>query len=378
MLLPEQPGVQIRTFAVIRDWFVFEERRDGRRVIRVMRHDGTDEHIVPVSPNPGFAAFRLGPEYDRDDIGIISSGALVPFTVHRYHPGTRSLTTLYQGKSKYGIEQLESGVIFGTANDGVKIPVTYIRPKNAPIDGSSPAILTGYGAIGVILEPRHHLFGKYASFIERGFTVAIAHPRGGGYYGKRWHNAGKLENSMVTFTDFVAAAEGLFKAGYTSPEQLALIGGSSGGLLVAAAMNLRPNLAKVVVAQVPFVDCLNSMLDSTLPGTRLDYPELGNPAEEPYYRSIKSFAPHENVSHSDYPDILATQGIHDSRVAFWEPVKWVAPDTRASNRQGWAHLVEDEYGCRTWRGKWSRRSYSRTGGMASIYTGANEMKTLVL
>lgn len=176
----------------------------------------------------------------------------------------------------------------------------------------------------MIMEPGHHLFREYASLIERGFTIAIAHPRGGGYYGKRWHDAGKLEHSAITFSDFVAAAEGLFEAGFTSPDRLALVGGSSGGLLVAATINLRPDLAKAVVAQVPFVDCLNSMLDPTLPATTLDYPEYGNPAEELYYRTIKSFAPYENIGEFDYPDILATQGINDSRVAFWEPAKWVA------------------------------------------------------
>ena len=321
---PEQPGVQIRTFAIIRDWLVFEERRNGQRVVRVTRHDGGDEHIIPATPSPGFTAFHLGPEYDRNDIGLITSGPLSAFAVHRYNPSLRSLTTVFLRKPAYDVTQFESGVLFGTASDGTKIPVTYLRPKDAPTDGNSPTILTGYGGGGVIQEPGHHVFRKYASLIERGFTIAIAHPRGGGYYGKRWHDDGKLERKAVTFSDFVAAAEGLFSAGFTSPDKLALEGGSAGGLLVAAAINLRPDLAKVVVAQVPFVDCLNSMLDPTLPVTTLDYPEFGNPAEERYYRAIKSFAPYENIGEFDYPDILAIQGINDSRVAFWEPVKWVA------------------------------------------------------
>lgn len=324
VLVSEQPGVQIRTFAVIRNWLVFEERRDGQRVVRVTRHDGSDEHIIPATPSPGFTAFLLGPEYDRDDIGLITSGPLSPFAVHKYNPVTRSLKKVFQRKPDFDIEKFEAGVIFGTADDSAKIPVTYFRPKNAPTDGSSPAILTGYGAGGVIMEPGHNAFSKYISLIERGFTVAIAHPRGGGYYGKRWHNEGKLERKATTLSDFVAAAEGLFNAGFTSPNKLALEGGSAGGLLVAGAINIRPDLAKVVVAQVPFVDCLNSMLDPTLPVTTLDYPELGNPKEERYYRSIKSFAPYENIGEFDYPDILAIQGINDARVAFWEPAKWVA------------------------------------------------------
>ena len=325
VLVPEQPGVQIRTFAVIRDWLIFEERRDGQRVVRVSRHDGSDEHIVPTSLYPGLTIFHLGPEYDRDDIGLITSGPLSPFAVHRYNPDTRKLTTVFQRKPAFDVDQYEAGVLFGTANDGTNIPVTYLRPKNVPRDGNCPTVLTGYGAIGVIMEPWHQVFREYASLLERGFTVAIAHPRGGGYYGKRWHDAAKLENSAITFSDFVTAANGLFEAGYTSPEKLALVGGSSGGLLVAAAINLRPDLAKVVVAQVPFVDCLNSMLDATLPATTLDYPEYGNPYEEErYYKSIKSFAPYENVGDFNYPDILATGGINDVRVAFWEPAKWVA------------------------------------------------------
>jgi oligopeptidase B len=325
VLVPEQPGVQIRTFAVIREWLVFEERRDGQRVVRVSRHDGSDEHIVPTTLNPGLTIFYLGPEYDREDIGLITSGPLSAFAVHRYSPETRKLTTVFQRKPAFDVEQYETGVLFGIASDGTSIPVTYLRPKNVPKDGSCRTVLTGYGAIGVIMEPLHQVFREYASLLERGFTVAIAHPRGGGYYGKRWHNAGKLENSDITFSDFVAAVDGLFEAGFTSPEKLALVGGSAGGLLVAAAINLRPDLAKVVVAQVPFVDCLNSMLDPSLPATTLDYPEYGNPAEEErYYKSIKSFAPYENIGEFDYPDILAIQGINDARVAFWESVKWVA------------------------------------------------------
>lgn len=324
VLVPEQPGVQIRAFAVIRDWLVFEERRDGRRVVRVARHDGSEEHIIQATPRAGFTAFHLGPEYDREDICLITSGPLSAFTVHRYNPSTRSLTTIYQRKPAYDVDKLEAGVIFGTATDGTKIPLTYLRPKNARPDGSSPTILTGYGAVGVIMEPGHDVFREYASLVERGFTIAIAHPRGGGYYGKRWHDAGKLERSGVTFSDFVAAAKGMFNAGFTSPNKLALVGGSSGGLLVTATINLRPDLAKVVVAQVPFVDCLNSMLDPTLPVTTLDYPEYGNPKDERYYKSIKSFAPYENIGEFDYPDILAIQGINDARVAFWEPTKWVA------------------------------------------------------
>lgn len=323
VVVPEQTGVEIRTFAAIKDWLVFEERRDGRRVVRVMRHDGNDEHIVPNAPDPGFTAFHLGPEYDRDAIGLITSGPLSAFAIHHYNPERRKLTTVFQRKPAFDVTEFEAGVHFGTASDGTKIPVTFLRPKKVAYDGTCPTILTGYGAIGVIMEPGHHVFREFASLLERGFTIAIAHPRGGGYYGKRWHDAGKLERSLVTFTDFVAAAEGLFEAGFTSPDNLALVGGSSGGLLVSAAINLKPDVAKVVVAQVPFVDCLNSMLDSTLPVTQLDYPEYGNPQKEVYYKSIRSFAPYENIGAFDYPDILATGGLYDARVSFWEPAKWV-------------------------------------------------------
>ncbi len=335
VLVPERPGVQIRTFAVIRDWLVFEERRDGRRVVRVTRHDGSDEHIVPLTPEPGFSAFHLGPEYDRDSIGVVTSGPRSPFAVHTYDPAARVAMTVFRRKPAFDVDRFESGVLFGVAGDGTRIPVTYLRPVGAATDGSSAAVLTGYGAGGVILEPGHHVFREYASLLERGFTVAIAHPRGGGYHGKRWHDAGKLENAATTFSDFVAAAEGLFDAGFTRPDRLALVGGSAGGLLVAAAINLRPDLAHVVVAQVPFVDCLNSMLDPTIPVTTLDYPLYGNPAEERYYRSIRSFAPYENVGEHDYPDILAIGGLHDARVAFWEPAKWVARVRhRRSDRDG--------------------------------------------
>lgn len=324
LVVPESSGVQIRTFAVIRDWFAFEERRDGRRVVRMVRHDGTDEHIVPLTPSPGFAALDLGPEYDRDTVRIVTSGFLDPLAMHDYDPRTRTAETVFRREAAFDTSRYEAGLLHGLADDGVPIPLTYVRPVDAPTDGSAPALLTGYGAQGVILEPGEGIARDYAGLLERGFTVAIAHPRGGGYHGKRWHDAARRESHAVTFSDFVAAAEALFEAGFTRPQRLALEGGSAGGLLAAAAINLRPDLARVVVARVPFVDCLNSMLDPTLPVTELDYPEYGNPAEERYFRAIRSFAPYENVRAADYPDILATGGINDARVAFWEPAKWVA------------------------------------------------------
>ena len=325
LVAPELDGVQIRGFAILRDWFVFEERRDGERVVRVMRHDGSDEHIVPLTPRPGFAAFELGPEYDRESVRIVSSGLRSPFAMHDYDPARRSSVKLFEKELAIDASRFEAGVIHGTAEDGARIPVTFIRPDDAPTDGSGPALLTGYGAQGVILEPGARLSRQYASLLERGFTIAIVHPRGGGYLGRRWHDAARRETHALTYSDAVAGAAALFEAGFTRPERLALDGSSAGGLLVAAAINLRPDLARVVVARVPFVDCLNSLLDASLPVTQLDYPEYGDPAtDERIFREILSFAPYENLLAADYPEILAIGGISDPRVAFWEPAKWVA------------------------------------------------------
>jgi len=222
----------------------------------------------------------------------------------------------------YDPAQYQSERIFAKAPDGTEVPVSIVYKKGVKRDGSAPMLLYGYGSYGISIDPTFN--SDRLSLLDRGMVYAIAHIRGGGDLGKPWHEAGRMLGKKNTFTDFIAAAEHLIAQKYTSADRLAIMGGSAGGLLMGAVTNLRPDLFAVVVANVPFVDALNTELDATLPLTVGEWEEWGNPAQKEYYDYIKSYAPYENVEAKEYPKILVTAGLNDPRVSYWEPAKWVA------------------------------------------------------
>jgi oligopeptidase B len=222
----------------------------------------------------------------------------------------------------YDPAQYQSERLFAVSADGVEVPVSLVYRKGLQRDGRNPLLLNGYGAYGISSDPGFS--SDRLSLIDRGFVFAIAHIRGGGDLGKPWHDAGKLLLKKNTFFDFIACAEHLIATGFTSHERLVIRGGSAGGLLMGAVTNMRPDLFHVVVAKVPFVDTLNTMLDPTLPLTVSEYEEWGNPEQIEFYRYIRSYSPYDNVEPQRYPAILATTGLNDPRVSFWEPAKWVA------------------------------------------------------
>ncbi len=203
------------------------------------------------------------------------------------------------------------------------MPISLVHAKSlAPREGGHPCLLYGYGSYGYTVDPG--FVQTRVSLLDRGFVFAIAHVRGGGAMGRAWYEAGKLEHKENTFTDFVAAAEALIDAGYTAPERLAIEGGSAGGLLVGAAVNLRPELFQVVLAHVPFVDVINTMLDDSIPLTVIEYEEWGNPNEKASFDVMHRYSPYDNVAHAAYPHMLVTAGLNDPRVQYWEPAKWTA------------------------------------------------------
>ncbi len=208
-------------------------------------------------------------------------------------------------------------------------------------DGAAPMLLYGYGAYGISMDPG--FASDRLSLLDRGFVYAIAHVRGGADLGKPWHEDGRLLKKKNTFTDFIACAEYLVSQHFTSPGHLAIMGGSAGGLLMGAVSNMRPDLFAVVVAMVPFVDALNTMLDASLPLTVGEYEEWGNPNGQPYYNYIKSYAPYENVEARAYPAMLVTAGLNDPRVSYWEPAKWVAK-LRAVKKDQHPLLLKTEMG----------------------------------
>ena len=220
----------------------------------------------------------------------------------------------------------ETRRLLATARDGARVPISLVRRRGAPARGASngaaPLLLYGYGAYGISMEPTFR--SSRLSLLDRGFTFAIAHVRGGEELGRRWYDDGKLRKKQNTFTDFIACAEHLIAEGLAAPERLFAMGGSAGGLLMGAVINMRPDLFHGVVAQVPFVDVVTTMLDESIPLTTGEYDEWGNPNEPDDYACIRAYSPYDNMAPVAWPHLLVMTGLHDSQVQYWEPAKWVA------------------------------------------------------
>jgi len=223
----------------------------------------------------------------------------------------------------YDASNYKSERIFAQAKDGTKIPISLVYKKDLfTKDGSNPLFLTGYGSYGDTYEL--YFSTTHLSLLNRGFVYAIAHVRGGGEYGKQWHEQGRMLNKKNTFTDFIACEEFLIKEHYTSRDKLVIEGGSAGGLLIGTVLNMRPELCEIAIADVPFVDVINTMLDPTLSATVSEYEEWGDPLDKEYFDYIFSYCPYQNVKAQYYPHILAFGGFYDTRVNYWEPAKWIA------------------------------------------------------
>jgi oligopeptidase B len=250
---------------------------------------------------------------------------VTPSSVFDYDMDTRERRLLKQQPVLGGYDPGDyvTERLWATAEDGTRVPMSLVRRADVEPTGDNPALLYGYGSYEASMDPGFS--SLRLSLLDRGFVFAIAHVRGGGEMGRRWYTDGKYLKKRNTFTDFIACAEHLVAERWTSPRRLGIRGGSAGGLLVGAVANLRPDLFGAVVAQVPFVDALNTILDPSLPLTVLEWEEWGNPVESPeFYAYMKSYAPYENVEAKDYPAMFVTAGLNDPRVSYWEPAKWVA------------------------------------------------------
>jgi oligopeptidase B len=237
---------------------------------------------------------------------------------------TRSRRLLKQEEVLGGYDpaRYNSELIYATASDGTQLPISMVYKRDLRRPGPQPLLLVGYGAYGFASDV--HFSSTRLSLLDRGVIYAIGHVRGGGEMGKRWHDQGRMLNKRNTFTDFIAVAERLIAAGYTVRDQLVAQGGSAGGLLMGAAANLRPDLFKAIVAEVPFVDVINTMLDASLPLTTGEYEEWGNPQEREYFEYMLSYSPYENIKPKAYPAMLVETSLNDSQVMYWEPAKYVA------------------------------------------------------
>jgi len=323
--VPHRPGVLILDFIVLKDYLIRFERFEGLPRIIVQSFSGGDEWAVAFDEEAYALGMSAGYEFDTSTIRFTYSSPTTPSETYDLDlaTGARTLLKRQEVPSGHDPALYDTARIFAPAPDGELVPITLLYKRGLALDGSSPLHLYGYGAYGMAM-PAGFSVSKL-SLVDRGVITAIAHIRGGMEKGYRWYREGRHEKKPNSFTDFIAAAEFLIDEGYTSRGRIVAEGGSAGGLLMGAVANLRPDLFAGIVAEVPFVDVLNTMLDDTLPLTPPEWPEWGNPIESASdYALIASYAPYEQVKAQAYPPLLALAGLTDPRVTYWEPAKWVA------------------------------------------------------
>jgi oligopeptidase B len=324
-LVPHRPGILVLYHAVLARHLVRLEREDARPRIVVREIATGAEHAIAFDEEAYALSLDAGLEFDTDTVRFVYSSLSTPSETYDYDLVTRARTLLKRQEVPSGHDPAlyVSGRLLAPAPDGALVPVSYVRRRDTPLDGSAPCLLYGYGSYGMSMPAGFRT--NILSLVDRGFVYAIAHIRGGTEKGWRWYQDGKREKKPNTFKDFIASAEALVEIGATRPGRIVAHGGSAGGMLMGAVANMRPDLFAGIIADVPFVDVLNTMMDGDLPLTPPEWPEWGNPREdEAAFRTILSYSPYDNVRPQAYPAILALGGLSDPRVTYWEPAKWVA------------------------------------------------------
>lgn len=322
-VIPHRKDVLLEGMEIFKDYLVLSERKAGITQLRVRPWSGK-EHYINFGEDAYMAYTSVNPEFDTELLRIGYTSLTTPNTTYDYHMATKELTQLKQQEvvGDFDPSNYESERLMVKVRDGVEVPVSIVYRKGFKKDGTQPLLLYGYGSYGNSMDP--YFSSVRLSLLDRGFAYAIAHIRGGEEMGRQWYEDGKLLKKQNTFNDFIDCADHLVAQQYTSPDQLFAMGGSAGGLLMGAIINMRPELWKGVIAAVPFVDVITTMLDESIPLTTGEYDEWGNPNDKAYYDYIKTYSPYDQVEAKDYPAMLVTTGLHDSQVQYWEPAKWVA------------------------------------------------------
>jgi oligopeptidase B len=322
--IPYDPEVKIDSVDAFKNYLAISERLKGLPAIRIYDLQTGESHEINFDEPAYEVSLDRNPEFDTHIVRINYSSFITPDSVIDYDVASRqkelrkekAVLGGYQ-KSDYASER-----IFAKAQDGVEIPISLVYKKGFKKDGTAPLLLSGYGAYGICSDADFN--STTISLLDRGFVFAVAQIRGGGELGRTWYEDGKLLKKKNTFSDFICCAQYLVDQRYAAPKRVAILGGSAGGLLMGAVMNMRPDLFKTVIAVVPFVDLLNTMSDPTLPLTVTEYEEWGNPTDPKYFDYMASYSPYDNVVEKPYPNLLVTAGLNDPRVSYWEPAKWVA------------------------------------------------------
>lgn len=353
-VIPHRDSVMLTDIDVYKNHLILYEREDGLPKVRIINQTTNEDHYVSF-PEPCYSVWPPGPsnfyvglppplvhpEYDTHIMRLLYTSLITPISTYNYNMESLELLLVKQqevlgdfDKNHYAADRIAT-----TAPDGTKIYISLVSKKGIEKDGKNLLLLTGYGAYGANSDPVFR--STIVSLLDRGLIYAIAHIRGGGEMGRKWYEDGKLLKKKNTFTDFIACTEHLISERYTSKDKLAITGGSAGGLLMGAVINMRPELFRVMVTRVPFVDVINTMLDPTIPLTVMEYEEWGNPEEKEYYNYMKTYSPYDNVERKDYPHILITAGLNDPRVQYWEPAKWTAKLRAMKTDNNWLLLKTD-------------------------------------
>ena len=324
-LIPHREDYLLEDIDIFKEFLVVSERNNGLNKIRIIRWDNSEEYYIPFDNETYTAYTSINPSFNTVVLRYTYNSLTTPTSVVDFNMETREKTVLKEQEvlgGKFDKANYHSERIWATAVDGTKIPVSMVYHKGMKRDGKNPLLQYAYGSYGSTIDP--YFSTVRLSLLDRGFIFAIAHIRGGEYLGREWYEDGKLFNKRNTFTDFIDVSKHLIEEKYTSAEHLYAMGGSAGGLLMGAVANMAPELYNGIIAAVPFVDVVTTMLDDSIPLTTGEYDEWGNPNNRDYYEYMKSYSPYDNVIEQDYPNMLVTTGLHDSQVQYWEPAKWVA------------------------------------------------------
>lgn len=323
-VIPHRPDVFFEGFELFREYLVVEERRQGLIHLKIHHNSGGQEHELDFGEPAYLAALGDNFEIDTPYLRFGYTSMTTPMTIYDYHMETREKVFLKQEEvlGEFQISDYQTERHFAPSADGTLIPISLVYRKGFSPNGSHPLLLYGYGSYGASMDASFS--SARLSLLDRGFVYALAHIRGGEELGRQWYENGKLLQKKNTFTDFIACAEFLSQQGYAHPQKTFAMGGSAGGLLMGAVMNMRPDLFHGMVAQVPFVDVVTTMLDPNIPLTTGEYDEWGDPNQRDSYEYMLAYSPYDNVEAQAYPHLLVTAGLHDSQVQYWEPAKWVA------------------------------------------------------
>lgn len=323
-VIAHRDDVLIEDVDVFADYLVITEKANAQANLRVIRWDEKEDFYIPFEEDAYQVYTGTNVDFNTNKLRLGYQSMTTPSSVIEYDMVSKDRKVLKQQEVLGGFdkEEYKAERIWATARDGAEVPMSIVYKKGTKLNANTPLLLYGYGSYGHTIDP--YFSPSRLSLLDRGFVFAIAHIRGSQMMGREWYNKGKMLNKLNTFNDFIDCAEHLINLNYTSSKHLYAMGGSAGGLLMGTIINLRPELWNGVIAAVPFVDVVTTMLDETIPLTTGEFDEWGNPKNEDYYRYIKSYSPYDNIETKNYPNLLVTTGLHDSQVQYWEPAKWVA------------------------------------------------------